>query len=305
MANTIKTILKKVLPLAVRRFVRDLAQILTYALPNPTVVNPGLTKTAEMWLHDLKKYGIVKIEDDNFVHMTNYLNDNYLQFIESNPELFLNDGVIRYPWRDKRFIHNKNNSKFRWFGAVTSCEISLTDKNLSPMFFNEDLAKTLYGYYRRQPYIRNQPLIQTLKLFDDRERVGNGRWHVDHLRNVSLMILLTDVTESDTHMEYVLYSHRRNLLLEGIEMELEKSEKLFENFKNKKIIKCTGPKGTAFLFDASGIHRANCISPSTRTILHFNFTTGHNIVKFNDNKEDLPFPNEMSKVLGRMFKYLN
>ena len=70
---------------------------------------------------------------------------------------------------------------------------------------------------------------------------------------------------------------------------------------NYKIFKVIGKKGDAFLFNTTGLHRANYILGTTRNILHLNFTNGHNLYNYTniDNKNLNFIDNENFETINR------
>jgi hypothetical protein len=129
---------------------------------------------------------------------------------------------------------------------------------------------------------------------------GN-EWHSDRYRQVSAMLLISDVTEADTHMEYVVGSHKRSFLFmrEGIQMSNEESRRRGE--AAEEIFYLTGPRGTLFLYDSTGVHRRNLIPGSNRKALIWTVTTGHHLHTFTETTDDWPELQADPPVVQRMF----
>lgn len=117
---------------------------------------------------------------------------------------------------------------------------------------------------------------------------------------LSLMLLLNDLDEKTTHMEYLLSSHKRKLFDLIVHKNFEQCEKEIKK-NNYKIFKCIGKKGDAFLFNSTGIHRAYYILGTTRNVFHLNFTNGHNLFNYkNVDNLNLNFiDNENFEVINR------
>jgi len=83
-------------------------------------------------------------------------------------------------------------------------------------------------------------------------------------------------------MEYIMGTQKRGLFNWEIHLEDSDCKKQItaKNYGPKDIYKLIGPKGSAFLFNSIGIHRANQKIGTTRCILHLNFTNGHNLFPY-------------------------
>jgi len=129
----------------------------------------------------------------------------------------------------------------------------------------------------------------------------NGLFHVDHLHQMSFMLLTTDVTLEHTHMEYLMGSNKRPLLKDGISIPTNEVKKIVPRYPN--VFKCIGKKGTLFIFDTTGIHRAEYVESGIRRILHLNFTTGQNLDKdlgtqtIKERGESLKIPDFIKRTL--------
>ena len=302
MLSAVKAVSRRILPPGARRVLRDAVQLAQYATPNPaSMTGVSLSAQAEGWYNQLKEHGVVKIEGyAPFVAVAEHLEKKYFQTIEADPERYKSKDKV-FPWsQSEGFIQSTNKELYAIGGTEISCNISFRDPNCKDLLFNEDIAAILHKYYRRQPYYRNQPHIQKIS-YAGKNLIENGQFHVDHLHQLSIMLLVSDVTDKDTHMEFCLKSHRRQLLLEGVELPLDYCK---EQAAKYDLAKCTGPRGTVFLFDTSGYHRANYQANSTRKILHLNYTTGHHMFPFGDRQSDLPYLKSSSPVLQKMFGFL-
>jgi hypothetical protein len=160
------------------------------------------------------------------------------------------------------------------FGRIFEAVLSFREPSLDRILFDGDLVSLMYNYYRRTPYYRNNPVLVSVRA---KEAAGQpaGEFHTDGaLRQVSYMLLLNDIGENDTHMEYLVGSHnvkfpthryRENLVDPGV----------IASFPVRKLV---GKAGDLFIFDAgNGFHRANVVPGTVRTILHFNVNTGYEL----------------------------
>lgn len=296
------TILKNVVPVRVRQLIKDVSQMTTYGLPNPLVESLPLSPRAEGWYASLRDTGIVKIEDETFTKIASYLETEYFQPIEKEPARFLGHSEPVFELGDsQRFVWDTNQARFASGGTEISASISFADPVCKDLYLNDDLVRVLFKYYGRQPYHRNQPLLQKVALRPGQVALGNGNFHVDHLYQISFMLLVSDVGDTDTHMEYCVGSNRRNMLAEGIEIPGDKCKTRAVGYP---IFKCTGKRGTLFVFDTSGFHRANYLSNSTRKMFHMNITTGHNLGAFIDRKSSVAALASAPDYARRMFRFL-
>ena len=206
------------------------------------------------------KNGIIKLEN-NFEKFASYINQNYIEHILKK-DLKISSKVL-----DIR-NSNKNN--------LVNHLVGIDDKIVRGFIENEELISVLSLLFNGKIYLRNDPLIQVL---NTSEKMTNGNFHTDRYMQFSLMLLLEDVSEKQTHMEYCVNSQRRDPLDFIIHKNFKECEEHIK--KNKfEIFKVIGKKGDAFLFNSTGIHRARYILNTKRSIFHLNFTNGHNLIPF-------------------------
>ena len=297
-----RQLVKKIVPVRARQLIKDVNQMAVFGLPNPLMSSVQLTPRATQWYESLRDTGIVKIEDDTFRDIAAYLEREYFQPIEADSSSFLGRAEPVYGFGDKtRYVADTNQARFVAGGTEISASISFADPQLKPLFAHDELARVLRKYYGRQPYHRNQPLLQKISLRPGQVALGNGNFHVDHLYQISFMLLVSDVGESSTHMEYCIGSNRRQMIREGIEIPRDACE---EKALDYPLFSCTGKKGTLFVFDTSGFHRAKYMSSSTRKMLHLNITTGHNLGGFIDRRSSIAWLPGQPDYIQRMFRFL-
>ncbi|MBI3332937.1 MAG: hypothetical protein HYZ93_02465 [Candidatus Omnitrophica bacterium] len=240
-------------------------EIVQYTFPNLARPSVPLSEEARGWLAAFRRDGILKVEEDRFREIAEYLDQAYFKPLEEGREA----SAVQMPSQGL-FILDNNLPKYREGGTEINANISFKDPRLAPIFFHPDLNGVLYNYYRRQPFYRNQPLLQKIVYDGKVPPLSNSSWHVDYVHQVSVMFLVSDVTERDTHMQYALGSHRKLRLVANYPEEIVERE-------GYPVLDAVGGKGTLFMFDAGGLHRA-CYRPNTsRKILHLNMTSGHHI----------------------------
>ena len=169
----------------IKRLVFDtLVRIKWSKRSNSTFKNASLVSQ----LDNLNKFGIVKI-DQNFSELADYILTEYMK---KN----LNDENTKFP------IFNTTSDD----GTVI--HLSLNDEKISDFILSKKISGLMGSYYGRRCYLRNDPLLQKI---ETKVKLSNGNFHVDRYMQFSLMLLLGDLNEKTTHMEYLLSSHKRKL----------------------------------------------------------------------------------------------
>src|SRR5438477_2417244 len=123
-----------------------------YYGPNWAMPDVELSPGASTLLEEFRRNGIIRIEN-RFADIAEYLDNAYFHELEndgSNP-FVIESTVARYT---KTLWHEIN------------ARISFKDSRLAPLFFDRELNGVLRNYYGRQPYFRNQPLLQRIDTTD-------------------------------------------------------------------------------------------------------------------------------------------
>lgn len=218
-----------------------------------------LSDNAEKWYKDLFSNGIVKIENE-FNWVQEHYEKNYFNSDQNN--YFLKDLV---------------DERAKKTGRTFAKAISFGDPYLYNWYFNHDLISLLGKMYSQQPYYRNQPIVQTYSFSKEHSEDIAGKWHIDGgLNQITFMLLINDLTENDTHMQFAIKSVNKNhKILDRNRINGKKIESEYE------IMKCIGKAGTLFIFQGGmGFHRAVYKKSSTRSVYHVNFTPGHDIQNY-------------------------
>jgi hypothetical protein len=174
--------------------------------------------------------------------------------------------------------------------------------------FTKDLFLLLKNYYGKRFWLRNAPtLLADLKNHRIEEKSQN-LFHIDFAeRQLSIMVLLDDVTEKSTYMEYIKKSQKNAWVFKNITREGYKFKKKINDELNKKdidIFKMIGKKGDVFIFDAgNGLHRA--VYGDDRYILHFNFAQMRAYAEFNNNYEINKDVNNLENFYHWNFEFNN
>lgn len=241
-----------------------------------------------------RRNGILRVEEPVFQEAVEYLDRVYFKPLEEGR------GVAGIALADQALFAEENNPlHYKEGGTEINVNISFKDPHLAPLLFHPDLNGVLYNYYRRQPYYRNQPLLQKISYSGKLPPLSNSNWHVDYTHQVSIMLLVSDVTQEDTHMQYAIGSHKKIRRVGNF------SADVLEKEGGYPVLDVVGRKGTLFMFDAGGLHRACYKAATHRKILHLNMTTGHHITdqRF-DRLENWPalatYPSYSRRMMDRV-----
>lgn len=200
---------------------------------------------------DLLKNGIIKLEAKGL--------SEYLLPIIENPEN-LNKRSEEY-----YLIENVSNSH-----GIKGINVDIQSEFLWRFLFTKEIYEILRAYYKGEFYLRNNPVIA---FSYDEESHGAQNFHVDWgLRQCSIMVNLTDIDISNTHMEYLVGSNKRYWFYHPHRLN-EKFKAIVSKFLIRfpnSIFTTVSPKNSLFIFDAgNGLHRQ--VPGGKRIILHLNF----------------------------------
>ena len=228
-----------------------------YYIPQKKYSDLKLSDRAEQWMKEIKENGIVKIENE-FEGLAEYLDKEYF----SNPNC-------------KYILEDQTVPRTQAMGITLAMHISFRDSVLAKLFFHEEILGMLSKHYKCQAYYRNLPSIIENK-YDATKHTQDMQalFHLDKgLDQISIMFLVKDLSENDTHMQYSMGSNKeKHKTVDRFKFDQDLIEKKYP------IMKCIGKAGTVFIFRAGmGFHRGFQVSGSTRKILHLNVTSGHDL----------------------------
>lgn len=105
---------------------------------------------------------------------------------------------------------------------------------------------------------------------------GSFQWHHDAKRKqVKIMILLSDVSDSGQRMDYLPGTHKNwHTGLNAYEDSRFTPETLE---KYGEPIRCSGPAGTVIVFDTNGLHRGNRNLQDRRDVYIFTYSGGRRL----------------------------
>lgn len=216
-------------------------------------------------IQSLSENGFAKLNYD-YSDFSEYILNEYTQKILSNKKI----DYDLYPNNIEENIPN---------GLTLQCDLSLNDKKITDFILDDFLSNILKNYFGRDYYLRNNPTLQ--QIVAKQKNWESSEYHTDRLNQISLMLLLTDITKHDSHMEYLSGTQKINFLQP---LHINSNHSFFyRKIKNcKKRFKLIGKKGQAFLFNSIGIHRSVWEINTTRNIFFLNFTAGHNLYNYLD-----------------------
>lgn len=228
-------------------------------------------------LNEFKSYGLVKVENAQSVG----LSDEVLQAVQN----FIDSGVSNNSIKLCTLFSSQDGSK--------SFAIDLNSPILFERIFTPELFSLIEGYFRTSDFkMRNNATIE----FTSAEQAVHDQelFHIDWgLRQLSLMVNLSDVDEESSFMIYLKGSNRkywfRHPSRDSMSFKAEVQKYIEQN--PNCVAKTIGQKDSIFLFDAgNGFHR-RC-KQGARVVLHLNFV--ENFVFNSWNSKDLPSLNHLS-----------
>ena len=265
-----------------KQFARDLIFYSRYLIPSVLVKKTKDNDEIDLLVDQLKRNGYVELYCKEYQIVANYLEKNYFNKIENNENKV--DPKDHFSLNHRFSIKDNNNEHYMKGGMEISAFISFLDEGISSVILDERIHSIIYRYYKRQHYFRNQPRIMKTR-YEGNNTLNNCNMHVDHPRQISIILNVSDITMDDTHTVYAPTSNRRNMWSQGMEMPVEKSISIAKSYEERKHF--IGKKGTLFIFDTSGFHQANYKMGNPRKIMHLNINTGHYLQELHDDKNDL------------------
>jgi hypothetical protein len=236
---------------------------------------------------DLQKKGIVKLQVDGLSEYLLPLIENPKNLNKKSQEYYL--------------IENVANEH-----GVKGINVDIQSEFLWKYIFTKENYEILRAYYKGEFYLRNNPVIS---ISYDGESHGAQNFHVDWgLRQCSIMVNLTDIKSTSTHMEYILGTNRRYWFRHPHRLS-EKFKNIVATIRSRKPeahFTTQSPKNSLFIFDAgNGLHRQ--VPGGKRIILHLNFVdnlayTGwkQGWIPSNASKESHWFSEETDKTLEKI-----
>ena len=154
--------------------------------------------------------------------------------------------------------------------GIKALSVDICSDFLWKYIFTKEIHEILTGYFNGEYYLRNNPAI----VFNyDGETHGAQAYHLDWgLRQISIMINLTDLIDTSTQMSYLLWSNN-SYWFKHPNRESDNFKEMVSKYKIKNP-DCEyitqSLKDSLYIFDAgNGYHRQ--VPGGKRIMLHFNF----------------------------------
>ncbi len=169
---------------------------------------------------------------------------------------------------------NHSSSAYKRFKSadVKPLSVSIDDK----------IIDIIYSYMGCQPYLRHPPGFNHTQpdqnYTSQHSSKFNVKWHYDTVNQVTMHVLLTDVTNKQTRMLYAKNTHKKH------HISLTPYDYYYDDDYIKStcnnIIDLTGKAGDVYIFDSNGVHKMYAVKNSLRRHLHVNYTPGNDIKSF-------------------------
>ncbi len=154
--------------------------------------------------------------------------------------------------------------------------LSLLDEAFSQIILDETMLSLIGQILGCQPFLQDLPVITVVNTFQPRTSPAEEEivteWHSDNVNTVKMLVFLNDVTPDSVRMLIAKGSHR------ACRVPLSLSDALYsDNYVRSKyqVVNCTGPKGTAVIFDANALHRQYREPQSFRAMLAAKYSPGN------------------------------
>ncbi len=163
------------------------------------------------------------------------------------------DGIAILPGFFSGFPLQEAQMKFGWYmrySPVDEHNQQVFDRKLAcqfkTMLFDPRLLRIIEAYWGKPVGLKEFDGKRLLP--GDGKNWDAGRWHHDGKhKQVRAMILLTDVSGYDQHMESVATTHKKDRPEGNIYSSRVMS--------GARVVPCLGNAGTVILFDTNGLHR--------------------------------------------------
>lgn len=165
--------------------------------------------------------------------------------------------------------------------------VSLTDPILFRLVLHPGLLGVIQRYYESQPYLRRMPYVKRTHIEAHHVADISSVYHIDQGKHfVSIMMLLSDLTESDSHMRFLKGTHRIEQADFRFKPNDPRNKELDVTLESKHpIFNLIGKKGTMFIYDnGNGIHKGNMVTGTTRDVMQATYSRGDHTTKPADHE---------------------
>ena len=208
---------------------------------------------------------------DNLINKGGVVIENY--FSSEKIEKFLNKHQFEI---EKIKYYDPHNS-----AGNNQDNLLLTDELLE-LWLDPRLMLMISSFHNRDVLARYYPnIIYTVckedlgsrEIFERKIKTNVAEfWHADHSVLFNLHILLDDIDEKDSHMQFIPRSQKY------LNSSYSYSDEVVEELGIDPV-KCVGKKGTVYMHGGNTLHKLRMInSKKNRLVLHLEFTAGSNIL---------------------------
>jgi ectoine hydroxylase-related dioxygenase (phytanoyl-CoA dioxygenase family) len=203
-----------------------------------------------------------ELSENGYYVINNFLDSDTCEKIITDIDTF----ITKYP-KEVYDVKNKN-SDFRLWGFE---KYSINAKN----FLEDERLKKIVINYDTLSVINNS-FVLAAKLVHTKDFLGSGggEWHRDRtfrkFKYCKALVYLNDVNDNNGPFQYIRGSHKLSFLIKNfIKKNYDYSKNFFLdkeieiNFSNKISTFCK-KRGTAIIFDGTGIHRGKPINQGKR-----------------------------------------
>ena len=258
-----------------RRF-KFYSRILKFNTPSFTKFSVAMSPNAQGYLEQLKDVGFF-ITEPKFIDLADYIDSEYFKKMDNDADL---KNLL-----ERRKMKNLSGGSIYESGQKQSWYASFQDPRFEELLFDKDLCSTFYNYFHRQPYYRDSVQLTRDVFGEDVSTRIASKFHLDYgLHQLSLVLLIHDITEKETHTLYALRSNRKYRFKETDSRWTYEDSDIEAKFETKKLL---GKKGSVLVFDAgNGFHKISEMPNSSRKMFFLNITAGSNIIPNNlDSKQ--------------------
>ena len=232
----------------------------------------NLTKEMQDYLNIIDAKGFVTIKRPEFIEIADIINSE-IEF-ENNLKLH------------KVLIPSVSNA-----AGITNHWCSFQNLIIQNIFFDKQILSMLMSYAGTQLKYRQSPILEChlyngSNLLDLNRKEWANLLHSDYHLQLNIMLLLTDITEETTRTIYAEGSNNRNFLFQRGKIDYPESELLVKN-KNYKVVSLLGKKGDLVIMDTGGLHAAEIVAGSNRTMLIGIMNTGFPFKQYHENLNGL------------------
>lgn len=215
----------------------------------------------------LAKYGIVRLDD--------FFSEEQVELIRKDFELTIEGMGCKY---------NAN--------ALYNTDMFHLSKFYADVALTKEFLAIIGGYFSRPFGLARASASRIFPI--NSPPYGSFQWHHDARgRQVHLMVLLNDVKKDGQRMQYLMGTHKKYYSRgRGISHGSRFHEDVErDKIKNQGVFDLYGNAGTAFIFDANGLHRGNRNNSEARDVLIFAYATRRHFKKlkyklsFLDNRD--------------------